>query len=216
MVLIAGIIGLFLGKALNFIAFNFEAKIKLLTPKQHKVPSSILFARVLSKKSNNGVELFMALYCILVYLFIPLSLTMVLLLCLAAGTVILCAVDLKTLKIPNKVLLFLAIAGVMWSFFQFIQALIAITLLLGVGFILKYGFEKVLKKPSLGMGDVKLLGISGLWVQAADIPLYFIIAGILGIMTGVIWMKKKKSAIFPFAPALCAALMITVWQRILS
>jgi prepilin signal peptidase PulO-like enzyme (type II secretory pathway) len=82
---------------------------------------------------------------------------------------------------------------------------------LTLGLTLKYGFLYVRKKDGLGLGDVKLLFGIGVWLAsaAAFVPFLFF-AGVLGVVFGTLWRVISKSEIFPFGPALVAALFICV------
>lgn len=60
-------------------------------------------------------------------------------------------------------------------------------------------------KEILGVGDVRLMGLIGIFVGIEGIFPVFIWSGILGIIYGLmLWMKKKESTLFPFGPFLCA------------
>lgn len=162
------------------------------------------------------VELFMMGYSLLVYLYIPLSIQTVLILILGFCAMALSLVDIRSFRLPNNLIVMLGISGLIWCFHEPTQALVDVSILVLVGAGLKYGFEKTLKIPSLGWGDVKLMAVSGLWIDTYDIPVYLILSGVLGIGTAFIWQTRTKSKIFPFAPALSAALLGTVWWRLLT
>lgn len=80
-----------------------------------------------------------------------------------------------------------------------------------VGLALKYGFLYFVHKDGLGMGDVKFLGVAGIWLSDATnfIPFLFF-SGILGIASGLLWRWLRKSERFPFGPALALALLLCV------
>lgn len=67
-----------------------------------------------------------------------------------------------------------------------------------IGFIFDYFLRK--KNPDItspiGMGDIKLMGIGGLWLGVTGLSAALVIACI----TGGIWAKVKKQRYIPFAP----------------
>ena len=50
--------------------------------------------------------------------------------------------------------------------------------------------------PAIGMGDIKLIGVGGLWLGTNGLALALIIACI----TGAIWARAKNQKFIPFAP----------------
>ena len=78
--------------------------------------------------------------------------------------------------------------------------------------ILAYTLYKIYplltKKEGLGFGDVKLMTVSGFWIEPSQIPLYLMISGGLGVGIGMLWYTFKKELRFPLGPALALALGI--------
>lgn len=72
--------------------------------------------------------------------------------------------------------------------------------------LLGYGMGKMLKKDSLGFGDVKFFAVAGLWLGFSGLPAFLIISGVAGVAFALIWKKIKKEAVFPFGPALITSL----------
>jgi phospholipase/carboxylesterase len=123
---------------------------------------------------------------------------------------ILISISIKDVKegiIPNVLLLFLSILGLL----QFKEEN-AIPFL-GLG-ILAYALYKVyplLKKQSgLGLGDVKMMAVSGLWLDPLQIPLFLILSGVFGMGMAFLWHKLKRGHRFPLGPALALALGICI------
>lgn len=81
----------------------------------------------------------------------------------------------------------------------------------GIGLALKYGFLYFCRKDGLGMGDVKFLGVAGIWLANAInfIPFLFY-AGVLGIFSALVWRAAGQGERFPFGPALAASLFFCV------
>lgn len=115
--------------------------------------------------------------------------------------------DVKEGIIPNILLLFLAILGLLR--FKEENAIP----FLGLG-ILSYGLYKVYpllkKQRGLGLGDVKMMTISGLWLDPVQIPLFLILSGVFGMGMALLWNQLKKGPRFPLGPALALALGICI------
>ena len=67
---------------------------------------------------------------------------------------------------------------------------------------------RILKKEALGFGDVKFFGVAGLWLGVEALPLFMIISGLTAVCFALIWRFVRKSAVFPFGPALIAAFFV--------
>jgi leader peptidase (prepilin peptidase)/N-methyltransferase len=85
-----------------------------------------------------------------------------------------------------------------------------------IGASLKYGFLFATGRDGLGMGDVKLLVVAGLWLMAASHALtifapFLFYAGACGIITGVLWRWATGEPQFPFGPALLSSLLLCVF-----
>lgn len=157
------------------------------------------------------LEILMMGYCIAVYRYFDPNMEAALVLTLGFCAIALSLVDIRALRLPNNLILFMGLMGVIWCFSSPSKAFINVGLLVSVGLGLKLLCEKFLHSPSLGWGDIKLMAISGLWIETIDIPLYFVLAGGLGILTALIWHHRRKSRVFPFAPSLSMALLISTW-----
>ena len=233
--ILAGFLGLMMGGFLNSFAYRIEKSKDIFAPIHCRhchqrliwidiipVLSWIIFKAKCRYCHGHLsfiyplVELSMMTYGVLLYAFVPIiNLNMGLLFGLGFTSVAMSLVDIRAYRLPNNLMVFLGLLGMVWCFHEPTQAMIDACVLAGIGGILKYSFETILKTPSLGWGDVKLMAISGLWIETVDIPVYLILAGFLGVLSGVIWEKRMKSKIFPFAPALSVALLLTVWWRLL-
>lgn len=87
---------------------------------------------------------------------------------------------------------------------------------IGIGLALKYGFLYFMNKDGLGMGDVKFLGVTGVWLATAQASLtafvpFLFYSGILGIVTSLLWKCVSKEEHFPFGPALAISLWLCVF-----
>ena len=68
--------------------------------------------------------------------------------------------------------------------------------------LLGFIFDKVMQRRNknsetpIGMGDIKLISIGGLWLGTGGLALALIISGI----SGAIWARKQNQKFIPFAP----------------
>lgn len=60
----------------------------------------------------------------------------------------------------------------------------------------------ILKKPALGMGDVKFFAVAGIWLGLAKLGAFCVLSGAFGVLYGLLWQKIKNEPLFPFGPAL--------------
>jgi len=115
--------------------------------------------------------------------------------------------DFKDGILPDVLLIILAILGLLR--FGGNHAMSA--LILG---ILAYGLYKLYpllkEKEGLGLGDVKMMAVTGLWLEVFQIPLFLMIAGVGGIGIAFLWRNLKKGPRFPLGPALALGLGICI------
>lgn len=125
------------------------------------------------------------------------------------------AADLEHYILPDSLLIWLAALGM--GHLYHIQAPVMgalSTVLIGffTGFTLRYGAFFLLKRPGLGLGDVKLFTVSGVWLAA---PIHFIpfifYAGISGVIFAMVWRLLGRGNVFPFGPALLLSLLIITY-----
>lgn len=58
------------------------------------------------------------------------------------------------------------------------------------------------------MGDVKFFAVAGLWLGLDMMPVFFFMSGLFGVLLGGGWrFFTGKSGLFPFGPALIAAML---------
>lgn len=122
--------------------------------------------------------------------------------------------DLEHYFLPDGLQIALAITGLAYGILT-AQPLSAITIGGGAGLLigltLHYGFQWITGKAGLGLGDVKLLAVSGIWLASliALVP-YLFFSGALGMIFALIWRMLGRGAVFPFGPALLIALALCV------
>jgi leader peptidase (prepilin peptidase)/N-methyltransferase len=128
---------------------------------------------------------------------------------LALGLVVLTLADLESQVVPDVVLLWLLPLGLVHRALLGAPWPDTIAGALGgaaLGVALRWLGARVLRREALGLGDVKLLAVAGLWVGGAVLPAFLVAAGVLGVAFGLAWRRGGGGEAFPFAPALAVAL----------
>ncbi len=139
-------------------------------------------------------------------------------------------IDIKHMILPNQLVFALFLIGLFrlmffWYLNQFsyesgisigINYLIAAIVFAGLSWLTGAVVGKLIKKESLGFGDVKFFGVAGLWLGLDALPLFMIISGGLAVVMALVWRYIKKSEVFPFGPALITSFfIILLYQGIL-
>ena len=70
--------------------------------------------------------------------------------------------------------------------------------------------DKVLKKDTMGGGDIKLLFVIGMYLTLPECILMVMLACIIGIVMASILMKVDSETAFPFGPALAISAIATM------
>ncbi len=84
-------------------------------------------------------------------------------------------------------------------------------LVLGGGVLaLSLVMDKLLKKDTMGGGDIKLLAVLGMFFSLSECLLLVLLACILGIAMASILLRIDSETAFPFGPALSAAAWVTM------
>lgn len=125
-------------------------------------------------------------------------------------------VDLETQIIPDRFLLIPAVLRLVWllavgGLGSLWAGLWPGLVVGGAVLVLSLVMDKILKKDSMGGGDIKLLAVLGLYFGLAQSLLLVVIACFVGIALAAALVKAKPGAAFPFGPALAAAAVITMF-----
>ena len=173
------------------------------------------------------VELASMSLCLCVYGVYNLSLAGIFVYAAVPFLLALLLIDLKHMILPNQLILVLVLIGLlrllyMWGVTGFsfgmgmdilinyiVAALIFTFLSWGTGALM----TKVLKKESLGFGDVKFFGLAGLWLGLEALPFFMIFSGLLAIVFALLWRTIKTSDVFPFGPALIVVFIIMLFSQ---
>lgn len=136
-------------------------------------------------------------------------------------------IDYKNKIIPNRLLLFLFEAGIIFTFIYSVNSLfiardylIAMVLGFAIFGIISLLGRLIAGKEAMGMGDVKLLAVLGLFfgipLTIAIAIISFVISAIIGIVI-LIRKKKENKEYVPFGPSvgIAALLCIVIPQNII-
>lgn len=159
-------------------------------------------------------ELVSGALCMLVYLVYGFNIAALFLMASVPFLVALCVIDLKHMILPNQlVFILMGIGGVRLLYLFSLDSSIQDMELLNVYIIgaFSYAFlswflgfvlTKILKRNSLGFGDVKFFMVAGLWLGLYALPYFMILSGTLAIAFALAWRVVFKQDVFPFGPAL--------------
>lgn len=224
-VAIAFIFGLLIGSFLNVVAYRLPRGESLVSPPSHcpacgkpvrprdNIP--VLGWLLLRGKCRDcgepfswrypAVELLTGVLFAVVVATQDQAIDLVLGLCLVTALVPITLIDLDVRRIPDAITIPAAIAALVAGLTLDI-GFVPEQLVAGVAALLLFLLAAMLKPGGMGMGDVKLVGVLGLYLGRAVAPAIFI-ALILGVVVGGVIMARvgvatgRKQAV-PFGPFL--------------
>ncbi|MGC9102821.1 MAG: prepilin peptidase [Desulfurella sp.] len=221
------LMGLIFGSFLNVCIYRIPRGISIITP-----PSScptcdtpikwydnipLLSYIILKGKCRNCkskislkypiIEIFGGLIALGVFLKFGLSLNTIFWIIFGYCLLVLSFIDLELFIIPDIINILLLVFGILFVIFN---GKITEGLIGGVfGFILFYSvakiFSKILKQEALGFGDVKLLGVIGVWLGWVGVVYTIFFASFIGSIVGILLVAlfgKTFKAKIPFGPFL--------------
>ena len=158
-------------------------------------------------------ELVTALVFLLTYMLYGLTVQAGLIALLGSQIVVLCIIDLEHRIIPDGLQWGMGATGLVYSLCGFVH--IADALLGAVtggicGLALQQGYHIVKQRHGLGMGDVKFMVVAGLWLGLSPLVPFFFYAGVLGVISALLWRLISRDPYFPFGPALALSLLLLV------
>jgi leader peptidase (prepilin peptidase)/N-methyltransferase len=126
--------------------------------------------------------------------------------------------DIRSKILPNNLVAALGAIGIFYRFWpayipagyeiQIIEygggALVYAAFIWIVGWVM----QKFMRKPALGMGDVKFFAAAGLWLGASNFGTFCILSGLFGVVFGLFWRKIRGEDAFPFGPALIVSFFV--------
>lgn len=141
------------------------------------------------------------------------TLSAVTLAALTALLVTLVIADLELRVIPDATLVGAALLALPWRALTDQAWLEAGLLALAFGALaygLRAAFTRLHGIEALGLGDVKLMAVAGLWVSLDAVPLFLTASGGLGVALGAWWQWATGQRQFPFGPALAAGWLVAL------
>jgi leader peptidase (prepilin peptidase)/N-methyltransferase len=106
--------------------------------------------------------------------------------------VALSVIDLRVRLLPNKLVLPLAILGVIfhtvmgWAYITPLDMIAGGAMGFGILYGIRYTANRLYKMDTLGLGDVKLMGAAGLWLGPDGVLMALILGAMLGMAHGLI------------------------------
>lgn len=124
-------------------------------------------------------------------------------------------VDLDTQIIPDRFILIpIAVRATQLLFTGGFSALLGASvpgfIIAGAVLLLSLIMDKVLKKDTMGGGDIKLLFVIGLYLTLPECLLMVMLSCVIGIVMAAILMRVDSETAFPFGPALSIAAVLTM------
>lgn len=167
------------------------------------------------------VELMTGILFGAVYLKFGLGLELWMYLVFVAVIIVLSMIDLDHMLLPTKIILFGGGLGIAFRILQSFYAkdfnVVKNALVAGfVGYAffwsIFYIAQIVLKKEGLGFGDVRLMGMLGIYLSFSLVVFTIFIASIIASVYGIIlYYRKKTSEAFPLGPFLNLGALIAVF-----
>jgi prepilin signal peptidase PulO-like enzyme (type II secretory pathway) len=138
------------------------------------------------------------------------DLLLALLLCLTAFCLVVIAVaDFESGIIPDPILAAMLPLALAWRWHgggDWLDGAAGAFVALLVSSAARQGFRLWRRRLGMGLGDVKFLGVAGVYVGLSGLGGLLIGAGLVGVLFGGAWRLAGRGAVFPFGPALCLVL----------
>ncbi|WP_069998223.1 prepilin peptidase [Cellulosilyticum sp. I15G10I2] len=167
------------------------------------------------------IELLTGVLFGIVYLKFGLSIETIMYAVFAAVLVTLTMIDIDHMLLPTKIIMFGVGVGIVFRVMQAViyqdmmlvgSAVLAAGLGYGLFGMLFYGAKLLLKKEGLGFGDVRLMGMLGLYLSVNLLFFTMFIASLLASFYGIVlFYRKKASEPFPFGPFLNIAALLALF-----
>lgn len=158
------------------------------------------------------IEVSTMLLCVAVFAVMGLNAASLVMMLAMPFLVALIVIDLDHMILPDQLNAILCVLGL--AYLALIDpagipmALAAAMIYAGVVFAAGWVMTRLLKRDAVGFGDIKFLAVAGLWLGLPALPVFLVLSGLCGVGFGVIWKIMGRGAVFPFGPALIAALIL--------
>lgn len=155
------------------------------------------------------VEIICSAYFVTVFLVHGFTVTTIRLLILGCILLVASLVDLDIMELPDG----LMIAGAVIAFARLLESTSILVILIGLIpavalLVIVLIMDRIMKKDTMGGGDIKLMAVLGLNFGAIQAVLLLLIACVVGLLAATI-MRKGRDKAFPFGPMLSIAAWIT-------
>jgi prepilin signal peptidase PulO-like enzyme (type II secretory pathway) len=128
--------------------------------------------------------------------------------------VILIAIDLEHMIIPDEIQIALVVLGIGYVWLtdaSWVNAFMLAATGVLFGLFLRWLMFVWKKREGLGWGDVKFLGVAGLYLDWHLLTAFCFLSGIAGIITAPI-LRNADTKEYPFGPSLAIALMLLLLE----
>lgn len=239
---VVGLLGLFIGSFLNVCIYRLPRSESIVWPGSHcptcgaavkpwdNIP--VLSYAILRGRCRQCaapispryplVEILSALLALaLLYRFGP-SVAFVIYYLFACALLVITFIDLDYQIIPDSISIGGIVVGlvlVAWLPISYRDALIGLGLGAGSLIAIIYGYFLLTKRQGMGGGDVKLLGMIGVFIGWQGVLFTIFISSVIGTVVGIAWIlmqgKNMKAAI-PFGPFLSlGAIIYLFWGPVM-
>ncbi len=160
------------------------------------------------------IEVISATVCLVVYMVFGLKPEAFFIFAAIPFILALLFIDLKHMILPNQLVFIVLIIGIIRLIYIYNSShLLKIEDIFFTYFTgaLTYAFipwlsgmimTNLLKKESLGFGDVKFFFVAGIWLGFDYLPFFLISSGFGAVIFALLWKFFKNKQAFPFGPAL--------------
>lgn len=166
------------------------------------------------------IELCSALACVGAYVVFGWSYELFFIVAVLPFLIALFLIDLKHMILPNQLVFIVLVIGVVRLFYLstigafaqvsdlFVPYIAGACLYAFLPWLIGWIMTKILKKDSLGFGDVKFFFTSGIWLGLDLLPHFMILSGGGAVFYALILRVAGKGEAFPFGPALIASFYV--------
>lgn len=158
-----------------------------------------------------AIELTTAALFVLAAVFVRDAVQLGVLLLMTPVFVALAIIDLEYERLPNSLIVALALAATAWRWTEDGNVLLGLgvaALALGFGILIDAAYRARKDQNGLGLGDAKLLAVGGLALPLEPFLLFLSMAGLLGVVFGFVWQRATRKHGFPFGPAILSSFWI--------
>jgi len=158
-----------------------------------------------------AIELVTATLFVLAIVFVNDPVHLGLLLLMTPVMMVLVVIDMEHKRLPNSLVLVLAVSAVAWRWFGDKDVLMAFgvaALVLAFGILVDAAYKALRGQSGLGLGDAKLLAVGALALPIGPFLVFMTLTGMLGVVFGAFWQRVMRARSFPFGPAILASFWV--------